>query len=330
VTYRNCDDSGFTNVTFDNQDSPYENAICVNGLVQYNPPSIFIWQDNVQKTDILSFVQKGGCCTVPPTPTPTLTKTPTQTPTPTNTTLTSQVLFIDSNTNYVYGYSPLSDSINYLFSAQTSNAVTDIANTQDKIFIGFVNGDIEEYSVTLSPTFTATYVTTYSLSPTDVGEGMCALNNTTIITASDSVKSVNLGTLSATTLFSLSANCVCTGDILYNPTLDQYLISYTNTSTFESFVSIYDNTYTIISTIDLTPYGPPTYPNTEQMYGLFTYNNTIYGMTNDIYIYQFDFDTQTISTPTQPINLTTEKNIGSSIATSYVSWSNPAPIFEYP
>ena len=63
VTYRNCDDSGFTDATFNNEDSPYQNAICVNGLAQYNPPSIFIWQDNVQKTDILSFVVKGGCCT---------------------------------------------------------------------------------------------------------------------------------------------------------------------------------------------------------------------------------------------------------------------------
>jgi len=264
-----------------------------------------------------------------PTQTITNTQTPTQTPTPTTAGLTGQVLFIDPNTNYIYTYSPLTNSIAYLFSAQTSNAVTDIANTQDRVFVGYADGNIESHSISLYPTFSQTYLTTYSF-PSDSGEGMCALNNNTILVASTNVKSINLTTSVATTLFTLPENCVCTGDIIYNPTLDQYLISYTNTSTFESFVSIFDNSYAIISTIDLTPYSPPTYPNTEQMYGLFIYNNVIYGMTNDIYIYQFDFDTQTISVPVQPINLTTEKNIGSSISTSYVSWNNPAPIFEYP
>jgi len=90
VSYRNCDDSGFTDATFDNTASPYENAVCVNALAQYNPPTIFIWQDNVQTTEILSFVQKAGCCsdvtpTPTSTPTPTVTPTNTATPTPTNT-----------------------------------------------------------------------------------------------------------------------------------------------------------------------------------------------------------------------------------------------------
>jgi len=89
VTYRNCDDSGFTNETFDNTASPYQNAICVNGLAQYNPPSIFIWQDDVQRTDILSFLTKQSCCQEA-TPTPTVTQTSTPTPTITNTPEVSQ------------------------------------------------------------------------------------------------------------------------------------------------------------------------------------------------------------------------------------------------
>jgi surface protein len=98
VTYRNCDDSGFTNETFDNTASPYQNAICVNGLAQYNPPSIFIWQDDVQRTDILSFLTKQSCCQAA-TPTPTTTQTPTPTPTITQTpTITPTITVTQTNT----------------------------------------------------------------------------------------------------------------------------------------------------------------------------------------------------------------------------------------
>ncbi len=87
VTYRNCEDTNLVNQTFDNTASPYQNAICVNGQIAYNPPSIYIWQDDVQRLDILSFVTQQGCCSeLTPTPTPTNTQTPTVSPTITTTT----------------------------------------------------------------------------------------------------------------------------------------------------------------------------------------------------------------------------------------------------
>jgi hypothetical protein len=74
------------------------------------------------------------------------------------------------------------------------------------------------------------------------------------------------------------------------------------------------------------------------MFGLYSYTaplsfpfvGKIYGMTYDMFIYELDFDTLTISIPIQPINLTTEKSIGTSLATFYVSWPDPPPTFIYP
>ena len=277
-----------------------------------------------------------------PTQTPTNTETPTNTPseTPTQTPAvnlsTTDVLFIDDNTNFVYEYDPIGNIITYLFSAQTSNSVSDIASTTDRIFINYVSGDIETYSYTVYP-FNATYLSTTSF-PSYVGNGMCAIDNNTLIVADEDVWQLNLSAATGTTLFSLPIDCYCTGDIVYNPTLEQYLVTYTNAVTDESFVSVYDNTYTIISTIDLTPYVPPTYSGTSTMFGLYSYIapfsfptvGVIYGMTYDLFIYQLNFDTLTISTPIQPINLTTEKSIGSSLATYYVSWSDPSLTFIYP
>jgi len=277
-----------------------------------------------------------------PTPTPTQTpsETPTQTPTPTPTPGTNlastDVLFIDDNTNFVYEYDPTGNIITYLFSAQTLNPVSDIASTTDRIFINYTDGDIETYSYTAYP-FNVVYLNTTSF-PSYVGNGMCAIDNNTLIIGAGDVWQLDLSAATGTTIFTLPTDCYCTGDIVYNPTLDQYLVSYTNGITSDYFVSVYDNTYSIISTIDLTTYVAPTYPNTSAMFGLYSYTaplsfpfvGTMYGMTYDMYIYQLDFNTLTISTPIQPINLTTEKSIGSSLATFYVSWPDPPPTFLYP
>ena len=270
------------------------------------------------------------------TPTETLTPTPTPTPTPATNLAPTDVLFIDDNTNFIYEYDPITNIITYLFSAQTSNPVSDIASTTDRIFINYTDGNIETYSYTPYP-FNVTYLSTTSF-PSYVGNGMCAIDNNTLIVGAGDIWQLDLSATTGTTIFTLPTDCYCTGDIVYNPTLDQYLVSYTNGITNDYFVSVYDNTYSIISTIDLTTYVAPTYPNTSAMFGLYSYTaplsfpfvGTMYAMTYDMYIYQLDFNTLTISTPIQPINLTTEKSIGSSLATFYVSWPDPPPTFLYP
>lgn len=159
VTYRNCDDSGFTNITFDNTESPYQNAVCVNSLIQYNPPSIFIWQDNVQKTDILSFVQQGDCCSEGLTPTPTLTQTPTKTPTPTPTqihcgsgTTTGSYFYTDCCGTFVTG----------------TNAGANVTLDYSKPSNGVTKLNIAASVVCASPTPTPTLTTTptKSITPT--------------------------------------------------------------------------------------------------------------------------------------------------------------------
>lgn len=280
-----------------------------------------------------------------PTNTPTQTYTPTLTPTVTNTPsptppfqiFSYDVLFIDDNTNFVYKYNPQSNVIAYLFSAQTSNPVSDIASTTDRIFINYASGDIESYSYTANP-FNQLYLSTTSF-PSYIGNGMCAVdNNTLLVAGTGDVYQLDFTAATGTTLFSLPIDCYCTGDIVYNPTLDQYLVSYTDSNTFDSFVSIYDNTYSIISTINLGLFTTPTYPDTSTMFGLYSYTaplsfpfvGKIYGMTYELYIYELDFDTLTLSEPIQPTNLTSERSIGTSLATFYVSWPNTPPTFSYP
>jgi hypothetical protein len=228
-----------------------------------------------------------------PTPTPTNTETPTQTQTPTNTitptvtpplsVLPTDVIFADAVTGNVYKYSPDTNQIRFLFDSNITG-ILDIANTSDRIFINQDNGDINIYSMVMSP-FSVSPLEVVSF-PSVIGNGLCAIDNTTLLVALNDISEINLTTSGVTTLFSLpDVNDICTGDIIYNGTLNQYLVSYNNTDTFEQYVSIFDGGYNIISTIDLTPYVPPTYPNTNEMFGLFTYNNVIYGMTNNIYIF---------------------------------------------
>ena len=376
VTYRNCDDSGFTDATFDNQDSPYQNAICVNGLQQYNPPSIFIWENNVQKTDILSFVQQGGCCSDSPTPsvtptntvtpsvTPTNTTTPsvtptntvtpsvtptnneTPTPTPTNTVTPTQTLTpyltpsarpcksvscwcrtplsvnptdifsLDDNTNKIYKYNPITNRIAYLFNANTSGVLTDIAATTNKIFIGDENTNIQIYNYTSSP-FSSTYVETKSFSGIS-SVGMCALDNNFLVVADVDVVRLDLSAMTSTTIFSLTSicpDCRTSGDIIYSATLDQYAITYYDNLNFFLYASILDSSGNVISTIDFTSEG------ITDMYGIYEYNDKLYGMAANMDIYELDFNGGVIVGPTTPSNRVGETSSGTSNATTNIFWS---------
>jgi len=260
--------------------------------------------------------------TVTETPTQTPTQTATQTPTPTQTPplslLSTDVIFIDDVTNDVYKYSPTTNLIRLMFNATvTGGSAADIASTTDRIFINTLpDGDIVKYSSTTSP-FTATYSTTY-LYPSTTGNGLAAIDNNFLVVCDTSVEKINLSANSVSSLFSIAG--FCTGDIIYNSSLNQYVISRTDGAT--DYVTIYDSTGGTVSEINLSPYvGNPTYQDVDAMFGLFTYNNKIYGMSYQVWIYELNFNTNSISVPTHPSNYTSERSIGCSIPATYVSWT---------
>ena len=204
-----------------------------------------------------------------------------------------------------------------MFSATTAGIAADIASTTDRIFINDDTGDILQFSSTTSP-FTATYSTTYSFPSLYLATGLAAIDNNYLLAADDYVHRVNLSANSLTTLFTITG--ACTGDILYNLSLDQYVISRTDGGL--PYVTIYNSTGGEVSTIDLSPYiSDPNYPEVSLMYGLGTYNNKIYGITYSMYIYELNFNTNSISLPIQPANLSGQKCIGCTIPTIYVSWT---------
>jgi len=271
-----------------------------------------------------------------PTITPTFTSTPTVTPTVTPSTtpppvlLPNDVLFVDNITNSIYGYTPITNTVKFLFQVENSNTILNIANTETRVFINYSNGDIDEYFMTLNP-FSLTYSTTYSF-PEDIGVSLFAIDNNFLLTGSNTINKLNLSASTSTTLFSLSGsceNCISSGGLLYYPTLDQYLINYYDTTTGNNFVSIFDSTGSTISTINLSIFLPPLYPDTTEILGLYTSDDIIYGISFNMNIYEINFSDLTLLGPVQPINVTGETSVGTSMSIDFVSWTVPAPIFEY-
>jgi len=332
--YQRCDDA-LWEYQIEIQPNETKKIWLLDGTFNISP----FFSQNLVITESSDFPPIPTPTPIPPTATPTSTPTatPTETPTPTPTItpsptpipllLPSDVIFADNITNSVYRYTSSANTIQYLFQVTNSNTILDITNTTDNIFINYDNGDIDEYSIIRYP-FSATYTTTYSF-PSNIGVSLFALDNNFLLIGSDTIDRLDLSALTATTLFSLSANCTSTGSLLYYPTLDEYCVNYYDTITGNDFISLFDNSGSTISTIDLSLFIPPLFPDADQILGMYTSNDTIYGISYDMNIYEINFSTLTLIGPVQPINLTSEKCIGTGVSVDYVSWIAPAPIFEY-
>ena len=270
-----------------------------------------------------------------PTNTPTNTETPT--PTPTNTPTPTQpitfsgdsIMFVDSNKS-IYKYDPNTNLITYLFDTNISGDVLDIATTTDKIFVNDNLGNIVEYDYTSSP-FSAVSAQTYSFSGY-VGSGMTAINNTTLLISSDDVYRINLTNSQVDLMFSLSATCVdciTNGDILYNSTLDEYAISYVNTGTSVNYATVFDASGNTLTTLNLQSFTGAQYTNLTNIRGLYVYNEQIYGMTYDLYLFNLQFSMLSVSGEIEPINKSTQKAVGCSSISSIPSWVQLPVYFEY-
>jgi len=271
---------------------------------------------------------------ITPTITPTLTTTPTPTITPTPTTIpifnSGDTMFIDSTDNSVYRYNPDTNLINYLFSVSTSGTSLNIGLTDDKIFVNDTLGNIYSYDYVKVP-FSVTFDTTYSF-PSLVGSGMTAVDNNTLLIATNSVYRLNLSASTSELVFSLSGqcpDCIVNGDVLYEPTIDQYALTYINTGNSVSYATLFDASGNTITELNLSGFTGSSFTDLNNIRGMFTLSEDLYGMTYDLFIYNLGFGVINVSTEGEPSNKISQKVSGASGIAANTTWVNPPPYFIY-
>jgi hypothetical protein len=236
------------------------------------------------------------------------------------------ILFLDSNKS-IYKYDPETNLITYLYDTNIPGEVLDIAATDTCIFVNDNLGNIYKY-VYEELTFSATLEQTYSFA-NYIGSGMTAIDNNTILISSDEVYRINLSTSQVDTVFSLSADCVTTGDILYNSVLNQYAITYTNTGTSQNYSTVFDSSGNTITTLDLQSFTGSQYTDLTNIRGMWMYNQNIYGVSYDLKIFNLGFGVLSVSTAGEPSNKLNETCVGSSSISSVASWGIIPPYFIY-
>jgi hypothetical protein len=138
--------------------------------------------------------------TVTPTNTPSPTVTPTNTPSPTVTPSTPGAANPDAsgcsvlynvnaaNTTSVYLYDPSTNTSTLLNNITNLSTSTDIAHTDTKLYMSESGSpNLKEWDITLSPNFTATYVTTHVL-PFNLGAGLAVVDDTNVILTSADIR----------------------------------------------------------------------------------------------------------------------------------------------
>lgn len=185
-----------------------------------------------------------------------------------------------NNNNIVSYYVPSTNVNTFLGSGFISSL--DIAHTTTKLWMG--SGTlINEYNITLSPWSAS--LNRNITSPTTLGAGLFAINNTTLI-SSDSSGVIKLDITGSTTvntlLFSLPSGRSIAGDILVT-TNDKVIV--TTTGAGNSYISQY-NYLTGALELELNITTTVPYP-----YGLFIDSGNIYICNNNGNIYNIDKNT---------------------------------------
>jgi hypothetical protein len=269
-----------------------------------------------------------------PTSTETPTQTPTQTPTPTGESIQLTDIFYVDRFSYIVGYyDPITNNIYDLFTAP-SRVYTDIGATTNRIYLNETtvgsNTDFERFNTTLSPWSVTLPPTTISISSI-FGNGMCAINDDVVAIAGESVWTANTSTLLSTLLFNLPnyPNSITTGDIIFNPNNNQFVISYEDISDpfdIYYYVAIFDISGNIVSggtplveyRINLNNFL--SFPERSTIFGIFTYLNKIYCVAENFKIYELNFATSSLTFINIPSNLTTQKQSGMTNIASQVNW----------
>jgi hypothetical protein len=165
-----------------------------------------------------------------------------------------------------------------------------------------------------------------------VGSGMTAVDDNTVIIATNSVYRLNLSASTSEFVFSLSGqcpNCIVNGDVLYDSITNQYVLTYINTGTSISYATIFDASGNTITEINLSGFTGSSFTDLNNIRGMFTYSGDVYGVTYDLFLYNLGFSVIYVSTEGEPSNKLLQKVSGASGIAENTEWANPAPYFIY-
>ena len=185
----------------------------------------------------------------------------------------------------VYRYEPSTGNLVELFDAISA---PDIAHTSTKLFMpttGFVDPDvtfrIRAYNINLSP-FSQTFDQNYDMPLSNAGAGLCAVSNTLLYSAGETVNEIVIsGSLAtATPLFSFPATYSCTGDLIYDPTTELFLITYSNNS--DARIGVFDRDGNILRSAPVP---------VDNMYGMYQFEGNTYVIDGDGQIYSLNLTT---------------------------------------
>ena len=267
-----------------------------------------------------------------PTPTPTITKTSTLTPTPTNTLTPTKtvtptktatptptqtigsivvpecsVIYCDQptgSTGKVYSYDFTTNVSTLLFDPippMTGQFSRDIAHTNNKLWLYTSGNTIYEWDITLNP-FTKTFNRT--LSGTVLGNGLCAINDTQLISSIGSIitrLTLNSNnTITSQNLFSLPTGRQVSGDIIYT-TNGKIIVTTFTSGNFSTYIS----QYALIANIWVLEFDKNISSQLFVPFGLATINNNLY-IFNTNYIYRIN--------TVFPYTITEVNNVGKTVS----------------
>lgn len=217
--------------------------------------------------------------------TPVVTQTSTNTPTPSRPTvvLSECSVFINTDDSKVYGYDHTTNTSTLLFT--TTRVGSDIATTPNKLWIS-VGSFLLEYNITINP-WSYTYNRRIDMpSGVSLGAGLCAINDTKLISTIESSLPFNVveidvtaGTPVITTLFQMPSNRSISGDLLYVNSNVGEKILFTTLSLTDNERNLYQYTYggvqEVVTTLPLsTPYG--LYSDSGNLYVIEAFTRNVY------------------------------------------------------
>jgi hypothetical protein len=255
--------------------------------------------------------------------TPTNTVTPTPTITPTNAPIVPECAVIFNSEENVFFYD-VDTNTTVPLNVQGSTNSSDIAHTTTKLWMSD-SSTIEEWDITLSP-FIAVFNRTISL-PHDIGPGLGAIDNTTLIavnrdTTPDSVVTLDITTTSAvsTYKFDMIAGRAVSGDILLTTTNK---VIVTNNDGTNQFVTQYDYPSGSVE-VDIQ-----ISPTMLQPWGIFQNNSEIYLMngTSSNNVYHIDKNSPYTLTLTGDTGYSVygASQVPSCITTNFIIAPTPSP-----
>lgn len=223
------------------------------------------------------------------------------------------VLMNQLTTGKVFRYEPSNNETIELFTAANSS---DIAHTTNRLFIldiGYetVSGQMEsrtnlrEYTINLNP-FSQSKGPDY-LMPIEVyGAGLHAVSNTELYVGGENLTAITIsgGVATPTVLFALPTGYQCTGDLIYDPATQLFLMTYDDATNYR--IGVFQRNGTIVRNA-----AAPV----NNLFGMYQYQGVTYVVDGTGQIYSLDLTTLA-TTPTFDTNI---QNAGASQIQSNIS-----------